>query len=454
MSLGLGDLFGKDSIAQQFLIWQVLGQLIQPYLNPIVQTIASDMWQTDPNVPIPAELCAGLVNRGLMSVEKGISESSKSGLGEPQFRAMLAGAGQPPTLIEAIELLRRSEIPLGELGQDGMTFYGALKDAGIRDDWAAQLAKLKVNKPSAAEALNALLQGQIDHDLAYRLYLQAGGDPDWFQHAFDSEGTGPTPDMAGIMANRGIIPWDGEGPGVTSFRQAFLEGPLRNKWEPSMREMMVYRIPPRSVTAMLHAGALTDAEALQRYRDYGMSAADAAAMLKEAHHTAVAAAKTLSAGQVGQLYHDGKITRDKAQTLLMQLGYTATNADLLLSLQDVAKADTHLTAAIGRVHALFTAHKITADAARKSLTDLKVSGPQAAELMTLWELEASINVRQLTPAQIVAAWDAKVLSQAEATTELMHLNYTEFDAWVLLSIHLKEPAPHRPAAGTGPGVNP
>lgn len=450
----LGELFGKGSIAEQFLVWQVLGQLVQPFLNPLIQTISSRTWQLDPNVPIPADICAGLVNRGLMDMGKGISESSKSGMGEPQFRAMVEGAGQGPTLVEAIELLRRGEIPAGSPGQDGVTFYGALKDAGIRDDWAEKLAGLKVVKPSAEEALNALLQGQIDHELAYHLYLQAGGDPDWFQHAFDSQGTGPTPDMAGLMANRRIIPWDGEGPGVTSFRQAFLEGPLRNKWEPAMRKMMEYRIPPRSVTAMVHAGVFTDAQALQKYRDYGMTDEDAAAMLKEAHHVKAATARELTVSQIGQLYKDAKIDRARALSLIVGLGYSPPNAELVLSLSDVQKADTHITAAIGRVHALYTAHKINRTAARESLIELKVSGPQADELLALWQLELSLNVKQLTPAQIVGAWDLKIMTEAEAMAELGHLGYSPFDAWVLLSLHAKAPQPNRPAEGAGVGVNP
>lgn len=454
MSFDLGDLFKKGSIAEQILVWQVLGQLIQPFLNPLIQTIASRTWQVDPNVPIPADICAGLVNRGWMDMSKGISESSKSGLGEPQFRELVKSAGTGPTLAEALELLRRQAIELGEPGQPGHTFYGALKDAGVRDEWAAQLAQLAIIRPNKDEVMNALLEGQIEESEAHRLYLLAGGDPDWFQHDFDSRGSAPTPDMLGVLANRGIIGWDGTGPKSTSFQQGFLEGPWRNKWLEPMRKMMEYRPPPRTIVAMIHSGALTDDQALTLLRQYGLTAELAAAYVKDAHHTKAATAKELTQAQISQLYKDHKITEAQALDAIQKLGYSKANAELLLALANVQKADTHVTAAMNRVHTLYVGHKITHKAASDSLEKLKISASQAGELLALWDIEIAANVRQLTPAQIVAAWAAGVLTQLEAQTELEHLGYTPFDAWVLLSTNNKAPLPNRPDAGVGIGVNP
>lgn len=454
MSFDVGDLFKKGSIAEQFLIWGVLQQLMQPFLNPLIETIGSRVWQADPNMPIPPTICAGLVNRGLMEMDKGISESSKSGTGEPQFRAMVDGAGIGPSLAEALELLRRGEIQEGEPGQHGVTFLGAMKDAGVRDDWAQFLLRLRTQIPSVAEVMNAWLEGQIEEPEARERYLLAGGDPTWFQTSYNANGTAPTPAELGELANRGIIPWEGTGPAATSFHQGILEGPTRNKWLPALIAAQQYRIPPRSITAMLHNNALTDAQALAKFRQYGMTAEDAAAMLADAHHAKAATAKELTLAQIGQLYKDAKIDRAKALQLVTALGYSSANAELLLSLQDVQKADTHVTAAINRVRALYTAHKITRAAAHEGLVELKVSAAQVDELLSLWELELGLNVKQLSAAQIVGAWDLKILTQDEAIAELGHQGWTPFDAWVLLSLHNKAPVGNKPAEGAGVGVNP
>lgn len=451
---GIGNLFARGSVAEQFLMWNVLSQLSQGLLAPVAQNIANETWALDPTVPIPPDMAAELVARSKLTPDQGAGIAAKSGIGSDNFAHLVDGAKHAPPFEVLVEGVRRKLI--AGLGQGGGedSFIAGLADLGIDERWWNMLGELVVNKPTGQAALQALLQGQITRDRAYTLWLQAGEDPDWFQDAFNSEGTGPTPDMAGTMANRGVIPWDGEGPGVTSFRQAFLEGPLRNKWEPSMRKLMQYLPPPRSVVAMLHAGAITDARAIALFKMHGLSAEDAAAFVAEAHHTTAVADKELTKSEISQLYKDGKITQTQAEQLITKLGYSAANAALILSLANVQKADTHITAAINKVHSLYVAHKINGTAAKQSLVTLKVSPDQATELMDLWDLEIGINVKQLSPAQIVNAWGQKFITEGECLTELQHLGYTAFDAWIIMSLKAGHALANKPAQGAGPGVNP
>lgn len=450
----IGDLFKSGSVGEQFLLWNVGSQLAQAVMAPFLQAIQNRTWKADPNVPLSPAEAADLAQRGVLTPDQGADEAAASGTNRQRFDSMLHAAGRPPDLGSLLEMARRGIIA-DDADTDGLpSLIAALIDAGIRPQWVNAVGQLRTQIPSVAEVMNAWLEGQIEEPEAHRRYLLAGGDPTWFQTSYNANGTAPTPDMLGVLANRGIIDWDGTGPDSTSFHQGILEGPTRNKWFPHLRKMMEYRVPPRSVTAMVRNGSYTDAEALQRYREYGMTASDAAAMLKDAHHTAAAATKDLTMSQVSQLYKDGKIDRPKALTLIQSLGYSAANAELILSLSDVVKADTHVTAAINKVRALYTTHKINQAAAKQSLIDLKVSLAQATELMDLWDLELAVNIRQLTPAQIAAAWANGVMTQAEAMTELQHLGYPEFDAWVILSNANKAPLPGKPAIGGGVGVNP
>lgn len=451
---GLSDLFGKGSIAEQFLMWNVLSQLSQGILNPVVQSISNEVWSLDPNVPLSPAEAAELVARGKLVRDQGAGIAEKSGIGADNFGHLVDGAKHAPPFDALVEGVRRKLISALGAGGDGTTFAAGLADLGIHERWWDMMAELVVNKPTGQAALQAYLQGQITRDRAYTLWLQAGEDPDWFQDAFNSEGTAPTPDMAGTMANRGIIPWGGEGPGTTSFRQAFLEGPWRNKWEPSMRRLMEYLPPPRTVTAMVHAGSITDERALQLWEAEGLVPELAKAYLADAHHQKAAATKELTQAQIVQLYKDAKITQAQAEQLITKLGYSAANAALILSLANVQKADAHITAAINRVRTLYTAHKITAAAARKSLETLKVAPDQVTELMDLWDLEIGLNVKQLTPAQLTAAWNSKIITEAECAAELQHLGYTAFEVWVLMSLKAGKALANKPAQGVGPGVNP
>lgn len=451
---GIGDIFGKGSVAEQFLMWNVLSQLAQGLLAPVAQNIANETWSLDPTLPIDAATAAELVARGKLVQDQGSTIAGKSGIGADNFAHLVEGAKHAPPFEVLVEGVRRKLIGALGAGGDGASFAAGLADLGIHERWWDVMAELVVNKPTGQAALQALLQGQIDHDKAFRLWVQAGEDPEWFQDAFNSEGTAPTPDMAGTMANRGIIDWEGEGPAAISFRQAFLEGPWRNKWEPAMRRLMEYLPPARTVSAMVRAGSITDTLALQLWEKEGLKPELAAAYLADAHHTKAAADKELTKAEIAQLYKDGKITEVQAEQLITKLGYSTANAALILSLANVQKADIHVTAAISRVRTLYVAHKINAAAAKKSLTDLKVSADQAAELMDLWDIEIGLNVKQLTPAQLTAAWDTKIITQAECVTELEHLGYTPFDAWVLMSLKNGTALPGKPAQGSGPGVNP
>lgn len=452
MAFDFGELFSKGSIAEQFVVWQVLAQLAEAILAPAWQTVASEVWQLDPNLPVPADVLARLVNRGLLDMGEGINEASKTGTGEPQFRKMVTDAGHAPDLAATISAYHRGLIPADSGDPAVPSLDTALRDAGLREDWVPVVRELASQIPTAADYLNAYLQGQISESDARAGWATNGMRPDDFGWMFDANGTAPTPDMAGTMANRGIIPWDGDGPDSVSFHQAFLEGPWRNKWAGPMRRLMEYLPPPRTVVALMHAGVVTDAQALDLFTKEGLSKELAAAYVASAHKTKSTTAKELTEAQVVRLFTEHKIDQAQAEKLLEGLHYSAENAALLLSLGSVAKADTHLTAAMNRVHTLFVSHKITRAAAEGALGELRIPAAQVTELMALWVLEIGVNVRQLTEAQIVDAFAVGVLTQSEAETELGHIGYTPYDAWVLLSIKSKGALPNRPAPGPGPGT--
>ena len=70
--------------------------------------------------------------------------------------------------------------------------------------------------------------------------------------------------------------------------------------------------------------------------------------------------------------------------------------------------------------------------------------------MRSWSLENSITVKTLTEAQIIAAWEKAVITEAQAMTELGNIGYTPFDAWVLLSTKAGAPLPGMPEQGPPP----
>lgn len=446
----IGDLFGKGSIGEQFLLWNVGSAVASSGLAPFLADLQAGVFYLDPSLPADPAMLADLVSRGFMPENNGADGAQYSGISGENFARMVQSRQRPPDLSMVFELLRRGAIQEGSDDPTVPSLRGMLTDSGIHPGWIPLLTQLQYQLPSWTDALNAWLQGQLTEDEARVWYLKGGGDPDAFQWLYDSRGASPTPDMLGVMANRGIIPWDGTGPNATSYAQGFLEGPWRNKWEPFMRKLAEYLPPPRTVTALIHSGVLTDAQALDLFKKEGLSPELAAAYVQAAHHTKVATEKTLTESNIVKLYKDKLITKADAKAHLEKLTYSPTDADYLLELADVNTGANTATASINRIRTLYTSRKMNHAAAVKALTALSVPAEHITALLTEWDILEAVNVKSLSPAQIGAAFKDDIMSQAEASRELQVLGYTAFDAWVILSIEKKTALPDKPAQGPNP----
>jgi hypothetical protein len=299
----------------------------------------------------------------------------------------------------------------------------------------------------------AYLEGQLSEGKARELYVRFGGNPEHFQWQYDAQGTAPTPLQAIEMANRGIIPWDGEGPGVTSYRQAFLEGPWRNKWAEPYRVLGQYLPPPRTVTAMYREGSLSRAEAADLLRKQGLTAELAERYLFSGSEQKTEDDRKLAIGTIRDLYRDRLIDRPQAASMLQGLGYDATEADFVLQVADAQLAQRFLSAAIGRVRSRYVGWKIDRTAARDVLAELGVAGEQATDLLSIWDIERTTNTATLTAAQVGAAFRESIIDQPTAEGRLQRMGYTPGDAWLYLSQAVNRPLPSPPADVTVPKLD-
>lgn len=443
---GLGDLFGKGSIAEQFLIWGVMQQLAGAGMAPGLQSLQSEVWKLDPSMPVSPSLLADMVHRGLMDDTTGKSEAVRSGIGPDAFEIMVKGATQSPSLGALIQGYQRKIVADSD-------FERGLVELGIDPLWHDLIRQLTINIPTSDEALNAFLEGQVSDGEAKARYLAAGGDPTWYETDKAARGSAPSPVELGNMVNRGIIPAEGTGVDATTFQQGFLEGPWRNKWLPKMLELSKYRPPPRTITALIHEGVLDDATALEWFKGWGMDAATAAVYLKSAHSGKTSAAKDLSVSNIETMYRDKLITESEASAHLVALGYPQQAATELLKLADFNNQQTSIRSAQSKIRTLYVGRKITPAGAKAALVKLGVADADVASLLLIWDIELDATVRQLTEAQVVNAWYYKVMTDSEALANLEILGYTPYDAWVILSVKNKAPLPGKPAKGPG-GIAP
>jgi hypothetical protein len=449
----LSKLFGKGGIGEQLVVFGVLQQLLGAVLGPELEMLTrfvNDKLQATPLTP--ADL-ADMVVRHIVSAPLGEAYAKQSGVAPSDFARMVESAGEGPAPGDLAEALRRGLIPETGTGPDSTSFEQGIAESHLRDKWRATLKGLSVKEPSPADALDALLEGQLPLERARELYGRFGGDLEHFQWLFDTKGSAPTPLEAAQMANRNLIPWEGEGPDVVSFHQAFLEGPWRNKWEAPYRRLAEYHPPPRTVTALVRSGAITDAQAVDLFKQEGLSQELATAMLHDAHKQKLAAAHELAKAEVDTLYHDQIVSADQADAMYMALGWTKEEAAFHRAVQDMRRTVAALNQAIGRVHNLYVARKITKQSASGVLDALHVPSAQRDSLFGDWDIERGANVKVLSAAEIASAFFYKVIDQGTAVTELVDDGYTEVDAWILLSVRQHGPLPNPPAGIVVPPQN-
>lgn len=463
---GIGDFLGsaaKSDVAQQLFLWGVLYGLLGTVFEPVTTEIGQEVWeaasQSGLHRALSPDLLAVMVVRGWIDQATGEAEALKSGINQGDFARMVSNARNPISPEEAAVALRRQLIP--EDAPPGTPSYlNAIRQGNLGDQWAEVVKDLSRQIPSPADILQAVLEGQVPAGVDPRaLYERVGGqaiDPndgfDWYQLMFDTRGSAPTPNEAAVMANRGIIPWDGAGPGVVSFEQAFLEGPWRNKWEPSWRALAEYLPPPRTIVAMIRSGALTPAQGLDLLEKHGLAPELAQAYVADATHTKATTQKQLSLSTVLGMYEAKQIDAPTATGFIEKLGYTAAEAAAELAYADFQRAHKGLAAAVNRVGQAYLAKKIDANQASTALASLGLPADAVTQQIQTWEVERTTTVRLLTVGEITTAFHYNVFSsdaptnQATAMGLLTDIGYSPYDAWVILSARNHGPLPNQPAA--------
>jgi hypothetical protein len=447
---GITDALGGKGAITQFFVWQVAGQVVQSLMGPALTVLSQDINAQFPEVALsPADL-AQLVVRNFRELGDATGEAKLSGLTDKRFQDLVNLATEAPSPGDLAAMLRRGLIVESGHGPGSTSFDQGMSESRLSNKWHGLVKELAVQWPSPTDALDALLEGQISQADAEALYTRLGGDPQFFALLFNTRGQAPTPVEALEMANRGIIPWSGTGPGATTYEQAFLEGPWRNKWLGPYKAIGAYLPPPRTVTAMVASGGLTDAQAQQLLLKQGLSAELAAAYIHDAHNQKSHAERELTVSQLLDMYEVGLIGQSDVQPLLQAMNYSDESIAWLFAYRDLRRAISATNAAVARIHTLYVGYKITAEVAQSSLNALKVPPTQTQQIIGTWSIERSANLKVLTEAQITSAWSAEIIDEAEALAELQSIGYTPRDAWILLSIKNKGPLDSAPAPGPTP----
>ena len=442
---GLGDLFKDGSIGRQFLVWSVAAQVAQQALQPILTQIADELWPVIPSQPLSPADCAEMRLKGIMSAAEAEAEGKRTGVDAGRMEQMWRNAGEPIAIQQALEALRRQVIPEDAGPGGGPSFMEAVRQSRVRDEWAGTYLALQWLPIPVSDAVDAVVEGQISYDEGAHQALINGVKGDDFRILVNTRGRPPSPTELAELLRRGFIPLEGTGPTATTFQQGIYEGASKDKWWSLYAKLAEYIPPPRTVTALLHEGAINEDTALRLFKESGLGDELAHAYIASASHQKLAKARELQLSTVLDLYEAHAITEAEATQDVEHLGYNAKETAYLLRVRDVQRTLKAVNAVVTRVANLYVNRKIDAKSVREALTTVGINAAHQDELVALWDLERQKNVRVLTPAQIAAAVYYKVIPFEEGVAKLVADGYTEEDARIVIDVRLHG-IPTTPAA--------
>lgn len=403
-------------------VYPIISAFVMAAVNPFVTDIANRAWHDHPSQPLsPSEAALAKLRHADTTLDLD-EEARFSGYSQERFDVLEYITGEPPGVMQMLEAYRRGFITEA-------TLRHGIRESRIRDEWADTVVKLRYAPPSPLEAIAGLVKGHLSAADAQEITVEGGLDPKHFEWLHLTAGRPPGAEGLMQLYNRKLID-------EQTFTEGIEQSDIQNRWIPELLEMRRYLPPPRTIVAMLHHGAITDAKATELLEWHGVFPDDIALFLAEGHASRTETIKHLALGEVSKLYDARMITLADATLDVEALGYNTEQAGEILALVDSAKERKYREAGITRVHALMVNHRIDVNEAGTDLDKIGVEPGEKALLLKLWQLETASNVRILTLAQIQGSWRRVQMSTEDATRRLIELGYHADDVPALLALAL------------------
>jgi hypothetical protein len=428
----------KNPMIEQIFVWQVLQQLVQALEGPLAAELSQTMFDQFPTlVSSPVELAAGVV-RGHVEPGPAFNEAKKSGYDKEPFQLLLDNAGQPLPLQALLEAWRRGFITKEGKGAESTSLEQGIRESDLKNKWTKIVEQLQYQLANPGVVIEGWLRAQIGEKDAREILRQNGIDEATATLMYKAAGRPPAPEQLLTLMHRGVIPEAGEGGDTLSVRQGYLETDLKNKWYDKWLHLGDYLPPPRTVTAMLREGAITDVQAAALFKASGLLPEMVTAYLAAAHHQRTAASKELTKADAIAAYMDGLLPRAGLLAVLTHLKWSPEAAALEVEMADFRKRKALISSAVTLIRGKYVARKIAKSTATAALAELGVSAAGVSQYLAVWNVERQHTVLRLTPAQWAKAVKQGWIKAGQGLSQLEGMGYTPFEAWVLLADALND----------------
>lgn len=366
----------------------------------------------------PADLALAVL-RGNMDQATAEPQAFESGTSPDQFKVLLDNTGEPPGLQELLEAFRRKFISQADLER-------GIRQSRYRNEWIPMLEKLRYSPMSVADAVNAVVQNQMDAATASGIADQNGLEPGAFDILVKTAGEPLSRTEMEELFNRGLVSKD-------QVVQALRESRLKNKYNDLAFELHSRLLPITTLGTALRTGAISHDSAVQKAMLLGYSQEDATIYVNATSQAKLLSSKDKVVSSVAALYQDNIMGLADATRMIQGLGYSAAEAQFVLQASEFHREAHTMTTVINAIKAKYLQHHVTRQEATGLIDSTGLPSQQRDQLLGLWDIEYSAYTRELTPAQVLKALKLDLLTQAQALSRLEAMGYNEVDANLLIS---------------------
>lgn len=310
---GIGELFGRNGVLEQLLLWGVANQLIGALATPAFTAITQDAQAKFPEVALTPQVMAQAGARYLVGKAEAEAEAAKTGINPDRFSLLAelakvrispadlaeavlrsyvsladAEAEAKPQGITAQQLkilrdlagdapgpdqlaiaLRRGIITKAGAGAASTSFDQGIAETRLHNKWGPIVEALSAAVLSPADAAQAVVRGFLHNRAGEQIAALSGVTAADFATMVQLAADAPSPGQLAEALRRQVIPYDSGSPDKPGFKQGIQQGRLADKWIPMIQALaQLWPTPTDALEARL-VGQVTTAESQALYAKFG-----------------------------------------------------------------------------------------------------------------------------------------------------------------------------------------
>lgn len=310
---GIGELFGRNGVLEQLMLWGVVNQVITALASPAFTSLTQDAQAKFPEVALTPEIMAQASARFIATVAEAKAEAAKGGISAKRFdllhelarvrispadlaEAVLrsymtlaeAEAEAKPQGITAAQLkvlrdlagdapgpdqlamaLRRGIITRGGRGPDSTSFDQGIAETRLHNKWGKIIDELSHAILSAPDAAQAVVRGFLSAHAGEAVAKLSGVSGADFAVMVELAADAPAPGQLAVALRRKVIPYDSHDSSKPGFVQGIEQGRLANKWIPMIRALAQEWPTPTDALEARLVGQVTTHESQALYERFG-----------------------------------------------------------------------------------------------------------------------------------------------------------------------------------------